>query len=379
MGHLRKRGSKWYCVIDIGRDENGKRRLKWYSGYPTRKAAAAAMAMLENDVHRGCYVEPLRCTVGEWLERWLNNYAKQKVTGATFQGYESIITHHLKPALGHIRLDKLTTDHIQRYYGTAVESGSVKAKRGLSSTTVRQHHHVLAKALRQAVSCGHIGRNPADAAEAPKVQYHEPSWYTGEEARDLLTAAQGTDLYIPIVLALTTGMRRGEIVGLKWSDVDLDRGNLRVQRSLQQTRDGVSEKAPKSRSSRRTIALPPMTVAALRHQKAAQAERRLAKGADYDDGGWVCAAEDGRWLIPDVLSHRFGAFLAEAGLRLVRFHDLRHTHASLLLAGGSHPKVVQERLGHSSATITMDIYSHVIQSLKDEAALQCEAALSGAM
>jgi integrase len=375
MGHILKRGNRWYFVVDAGRDENGKRKQKWHSGFRTKGEAKAEMVRVMNEMNNGTYVPPTRLTVAEYLADFLRDYAVHNVSPQTYRRYETIVNKHLIPSLGDVQLSKLQPTQIQRCYTKALEGGRLRGRTALSSTTVLQHHRVLNKALRLAVRKQLIHRNPAEAVEPPRVAHKEMDYYSAEEVQQLLKASAHHRLHIPVLLAVTTGMRRGEILGLKWSDVDLEAGSVTVCRSLQEGKEGFTTKAPKTRSGRRSITLPQTAIVALKRHKAEQAARKLALGPTYDIGEWVCGEEDGSPISPSVLSHGFAAVAKAAGLRKVRFHDLRHTHATLLLQGGENPKVVSERLGHSQVQITLDIYSHVTPNMQARAAERLETIL----
>lgn len=195
----------------------------------------------------------------------------------------------------------------------------------------------------------------------------------------LLKAAEGKDLHLPILLAVTTGMRRGEILGVRWQDLDLDAATLSVRQSLEQTKGRLAPKQPKTQKGRRVVALLPMTVEALRRHRVEQAKYKLFFGPDYRDHDLVCARTDGSPWPPDSFTSSFSDFVRKAKLQVVRFHDLRHTHATQLLRQGIHPKVVSERLGHSTVGITLDVYSHVLPDMQEEAARRLDAALRLAM
>lgn len=319
-------------------------------------------------------------TVGEYLDGWLKDYAKQHVAPQTYRRYESIVRLHIKPALGGVRLSQLQPAHIQRFYTRTLESGRIANGQSLSSTTVLQMHRVLSEALKHAFRLGLIAHNPAQATTAPRRVRHEVDTYDAAEVKALLAAAAGNRMHIPILLAVMTGMRRGEVLGLKWSDVVLDdgeeMGSLQVRRSLQETKDGISAKVPKTSSGSRTIALSSTTVAELKRHHARQAAQRLALGASYHGEDWVCAADDGKIISPSAFSHGFKNLVAAVGLRRIRLHDLRHTHATLLLLQGVNPKVVSERLGHSTVSLTLDVYSHVMPGMQQQAVDRFEELLA---
>jgi integrase len=378
-GHIRKRGKSWAVVFDLGRDASGKRRQKWHSVPGTRRNAERELARLLNELNTGAYVEPARMTFSEYLDRWLADYAKPKVSPKTFERYQEMIDGHIRPALGAYLLPKLAPLHIQAFYSRALASGRKDGRGGLSAQSVVHFHRLLHKALAQAVRWQLLARNPVDAVEPPRVERQEMRALDEDETASLLSLLAESRLYMPTMLAVTTGLRRGEILGLRWDNVDLVAGTLAVVQSLEQTKDGLRLKTPKTQRSRRSVALPAMTTAALRLHRAKQAEERLALGPAYDDEGFVCPRPGGAPWAPDVFSTAFAAFVRRSGMKAFRFHDLRHTHASHLLKADVHPKIVSERLGHSSIGITLDTYSHVLPGMQQDAARLIDAALEAAI
>lgn len=380
-GHIRKRGrNSWAVAIYVGRNDQGKPRYKWHTVTGGRRKAEDECARLLNQMTSGEYIEPSRTTLAEYLERWLSDYAEVNVAAKTFERYAEIIRVHLIPALGHHRLTKLQPLHIQAYYSLALQSGRKDGKGGLSAQTVIHHHRVLKDALHQAVRWRLLVRNPSDAVEPPRRQEREMQVLDDNQLGTLLKGAAGKSIYIPILLAVTTGMRRGEILGLRWSDIDLNAGTLAVCQSLEHTRlGGLKFKQPKTRRSRRVVALPDFAVDALRKHRAAQGRTRLQAGSDYKDNDLVCARWDGSPRNPGALTRAFAKLIADLGLPKVRFHDLRHSHATQLLREGIHPKVVSERLGHSTVGITLDTYSHVTPTMQEEAAKRIDVALRSAL
>jgi integrase len=310
----------------------------------------------------------------------LSDYAEVNVAAKMFERYAEIIRVHLVPALGHHRLTKLQPLHIQAYYSLALQSGRKDGKGGLSAQTVIHHHRVLKDALHQAVRWRLLVRNPSDAVEPPRRKEREMQVLDDKQLGTLLKGAAGKSIYVPILLAVTTGMRRGEILGLRWSDIDLNAGTLAVCQSLEHTRvGGLKFKQPKTRRSRRVVALPHFAVEALRKHRAAQGRTRLQAGSDYKDHDLVCARWDGSPRNPGAVTRAFAKLIADLGLTKVRFHDLRHSHATQLLREGIHPKVVSERLGHSTVGITLDTYSHVTPNMQEEAAKRIDVALRSAL
>ena len=377
-GHIRKRGRSWAIVVDRGRDGRGRRRQRWHTVQGTKRDAQRELARLPHELNTGAYLEPTRITMCEYLERWLADYAKTNVNPKTFERYREIVRLHLIPALGGCPLVKLQPLHIQAYYSQAIQSGRRDGKHGLAAQTVLHHHRVLREALMHAQRWQLIVRNPADLVEPPRPPRKEAKVLDVHQAGDLLAALDGHRLYNPVLLALTTGMRRGEIRALRWPDVDFEAGTLTVRKSLQQTNEGVAFKTPKSGKGR-TVALPPMAVEVLGAHRVAQAEQRLALGGAYANNDLVFARPDGHPWEPDSFTSSFSAFVRRARLPHITFHGLRHTHATLLLTKGIHPKVVSERLGHSKVGFTLDIYAHVLPGMQKEAARRIEAALKAAI
>jgi integrase len=374
--HIEKRGDAWRIVLELGHDANGKRirRIRTYKG--TKRDAQSYANRLLQELETGTYVERSKLTLSEHLERWLTDYAEPNVSGKTFERYGQIVHNDLLPALGHLPLTALTPVHIQDYYSWALKEGRKNGSGGLSAQTVLHHHRLLKQALGHAVKWQLLARNPADAVEPPRVQRQEMQALDAPDLILFMEAAKGTRLNMPILLAATTGMRRGELLALRWSDVDLGAGILSVTRSLQQTREGVVSKPPKTRGAARTLALPALTIEALREHRLAQTEQRLALGPAWQENDIILCLADGRAWKPSSFSAEFHKFARGSGFG-IRFHDLRHSHASQLLREGVPIKVVSERLGHSNSSITLDVYSHVLPGMQQEAARLIDSALRG--
>lgn len=378
-GHLRKRGkNSWAIVLELGRDANRRRRQKWHSVRGKREDAERELGRLLNEVGTGSYVEPAKMTVQEYLERWLSDYARPKVAPKTLERYEEMIKSHINPSIGHHKLPKLRPLYVQSFYSDALLKGRKNGKGGLSPQTVTHFHRVLHKAFDQAVKWQMLARNPIDAVQPPRAERKEMQALDEPETAKLLQLVEGRRLYMPIFLAITTGLRRGEILGLRWSDLDLIGARLQVNQSLEQTKDGLRFKTPKTNRSRRTLALPALIVEALRVHYVEQAKERLSLGPAYHTNNLVCARADGSPWPPDVLSTAFATLILKSKFKHVRFHDLRHTHATQLLKVGIHPKIVSERLGHSNIGITLDTYSHVMPGMQEAAMEQLNASLARA-
>lgn len=360
---------RWAAVLDVGRGPDGRRRRVAFYGRTQREVQQKLTAAL-SEKQTGTYVVPEKISTGEYLLRWLSDYAAAAVRATTYVGYESAIKRHLVPELGGFELAKLQPMHLQRFY-------SRKLAEGLAPRTVRYLHVIIHEALKYAVKWGLVGRNVADAVEPPKVRRKEMRALTPAEAARLLAVAKDDRLYALYLLAVTTGMRQGELLGLRWQDLDLERATLSVRQALHRVSGKPVFEGPKTERSRRSIALPASVVAALRRHRTQQAREKLMLGQDYDDHGLVFCQPNGRpFDAKNLVQWRFKPLLRKAGLPDTRFHDLRHTCATLMLAEGVHPKIVSERLGHSTVTLTLDTYSHVLPDMQREAAEKLDALLS---
>lgn len=380
----RSEGS-WSIVLYIGRDPvTGKKRQKWHTFRGNKKLAEKELTRLVHEVHTGAYIEPSKLTVAAYLSRWLDDYAKTNVAGKTFERYAEIVKNNLAPALGSVPLCNLRPLHIQSYYSQALQSGRVRRRkneaepRGLSAQTVLHHHRVLREALNRAVKWQLLIRNPADAVEPPKPARNEMRALNETETAWLLEVAKGTRVYLPVILAVTSGLRRGEFLGLQWSDIDRASSTIAVQRSIEQTHAGMRFKSPKARKGR-LIALLPITVEALEQHRQLQDQQKKKLGNAYQDQDLICAREDGSLWKPDAFTAEFARLARKAGFKGIRLHDMRHSHATQLLRHGVHPKIVSERLGHSKVGITLDIYSHVLPGMQEDAALKLNLSLGAAI
>jgi len=331
----------------------------------SRKLGAEKLAAdLVWQLDHGTYIEPNKQTVAEYMKHWLKTFAANKAP-STYAGYCRIVTAHIIPQLGHIPLAKLATMQIQEYY-------SGRAEAGLSSTTIRQHHAIIRQALEHAVKWQLIYRNPADQAEAPQKATAEIYPLQPDQLDKLLKLAGGHRDEFLYTVAAYTGMRQGEILALTWPDVDID-GCDPVCR-IRQTVGYINGKGfvfrptAKSKRALREIPLPEIAVEALKKQRAMIREEKVKAGPKYDRTCTLVFPNTlGRPMDPSSMTRRFKRLAVKAGFPDVRFHDLRHTHATLLLKAGVHPKVVQERLGHQTIGITMDTYTHVIRGMQREA------------
>lgn len=373
----RRPDGTWVGQVSVGYDPaTGKLKRKSFYG-KTRKEVADKMAQALQELRKGTYVEPAQTTFGEWLDKWLTSYKKGQLKPSTYESYETMVNVHIKPALGKIPMAKLQAHMLQAFYNEKLEKGRADGKGGLSTRMVRYLHVIIRQALQQAVKEGLLPRNVADATSPPTVKNKEMRPLTQEELLAFFEAARTDRLFAAYVLAATTGLRRGELLGLCWDCVDLEQGIITVKRQLLVLKDGLTlEETTKSKSGKRSIVLTDDAIRELKAHRKRQLQEKLLLGEAYQDNGLVFCREDGTPLDPREFTKRFQRYLKKAGLPKVRLHDLRHTHASLLLARGVHPKIVQERLGHSSITMTLDLYSHLVPGLQEAAAATLNGLLS---
>jgi integrase len=369
-GHIRQRSAgSWEVRYELPRDGTGARRTATETVKGPKKLAQRRLRELLTGIDRGVVADPGKMTTGQWLEQWLAE-CKHTVAPKTWEERSKFVHQHLIPTLGKILLTKLTPAAIQAYYTEALTSGRLDGKGGLSPQTVRHHDRVLHVALDRARQLRLIATNPVEDAKPPKVEPRPVAALDPEQQAALLAAASGSDLYLPVLLAIATGCRRGEILGLAWAAIKLDAGHLHVVQVTEQTKAGVRIKPlPKTKRSRRTVPLPQTAIDALRAHRAAQAADHLRLGLGKLDlvfPGW--AAD------PRNFSTAFARLADRAGID-VRFHDLRHGHVCDLLAAGMHPKLVSERAGHSSVGFTLDHYAHTTPAMHAAAAEQIDLML----
>jgi integrase len=370
----RERAGKvvWTCVVNLPPDpETGKRRQSRISK-PTKREVEQELARLLVDMAGGTYAEAnaKKMTVEEYLDRWLKS-AEAGLRPSSYRRYSEMCATHFKPALGKKLLAKLTPLDVENYFAD-------KLAKGLSPTTLNMQHAVLHRALDRAVRWNLVPRNVTEAVDPPREARIEYVTWDEKQVRAFLTVADNDPLAAFWRLALLTGMRRGEMLGLQWSAVDLVRGTLQVTHTLSRGNGGTYEMGePKTNSGRRQIALPPSVVASLKKHRLTQVEERLHLDKDYNDQDFVFADKTGEPLHPNTLRLRFLRLVKLAGVPAMRLHDLRHTSATLMLANGEHAKIVSERLGHSSISITLDRYSHVTPQMQRDAANRLDSLIEG--
>lgn len=381
-GHVAKKGNRYYAVIYEGSDpKTGRSRYRWHAGGSTRKDAEKVLANLVKRVHDGDYRAPDRITLGDYLQdRWIP-MKRAQIKHSTWDQYRRNVLIHVVPRIGHIPLQKLTPEDLDGFYAQLMVDGKRNgAGGGLAPRTVKIIHNMLHKALADAARKGTVVRNVADLADPPKPSASAPKEmriWTPEQLRRFLAEMEHHRLHPAFYLSANTGMRRGEVLGLHWGDVDLERARLSVRHQIVNVDYEVIVDDVKTTTGRRTIDLDQRTVAALRAWRKVQLEERMACGLRPVDDGIVFARADGTPTHPDLFSQIFERHVAKSTLPRIRLHDLRHTHASILLKAGVPVKVVSERLGHSSPAFTMTVYQHVLPGMQSDAAAKFSAEVFG--
>lgn len=376
MSYIRRRGRQsWQVQVELSSDPiTGKRRRRLITVRGTKRDAERALTVAEYERDHGFDVAPDRITVPMLLDRWLRDYAAVSVAPATLKRYTELASAAGR-LIGDVRAQDLRPAHVQALHARLIE-------RGLAARTVLHHHRVLREALGWAVRMQLLATNPADAVSPPRPTHREMQTLDVAGLTRLLAACLDDEQRRLVYVAVQTGMRIGELLALRWADLDLDSGRASVSRSLQWLKGELSVRSPKTARGRRSIALSPETVETLLQQRSIQRERRLRAGEAYaqqdPSQDLVWADELGHPKPPHAVSIRFSRMARSHGFENFRFHDLRHTSATLALQAGIHPKVVSERLGHATIAITLDTYSHVLPDMQRAAADALDAVLGKA-
>jgi len=402
-GHVRKRGEpgSWEYIVDVGLAaaqrckvcdkrlwverrpkakcpkcgnglrETEERRRETKSGFATQKECQAVMNKLLVAVEQRNYTAPTKAPVREYLTKEWLPAVKATIRPSTYGSYVQHVDCHIVPHIGTVKLQKLSGSQVNALYAKLAESGRKDGKKGLSPMTIHHVHSCLHKACKDAVRWGHLPKNPLDAADPPRKKgdgSREMRTWTKEQLRAFLEALASERLSALWHTIAMTGMRRGEAIGLRWSDVDLENARLSVRRALIPINREVVVSEPKTAKGRRVIALDPGTVEVLKGQAARQLDAQDAGDEAWVETGLVFTQQNGEALDPESVSRFFRQAVKQSMLPPIRLHDLRHTHATLALQAGIHPKVVSERLGHATISITLDTYSHAIPAMQEEAA-----------
>lgn len=365
---VKRKGCKTYSIVISQKDATGKWRQKWLStGARTKKEAQASLTEILHQINTGTYVSPSKLTIGDYLTQWLRDYTELNCSPKTIESYRQLISSHLIPELGNIKLVELEARHLQAMYAKKKDSG-------LSARTVRYLYSLMAQSLGHAVKQGLLYRNVALNTEPPRIEHKNINTLEPQHITSFFESAKDTPYFSLFYLLLHTGMRRGEALALQWKHIDMGLASLGIQaylsvtQSLGKVNGNILVKEPKTGAGKRRVALPPSLTLVLKQHRQTEEALRAALGVKLTEEDYVFCHSDGSPYDPSTVSHAFSKVVRRAGLPSMPLHGLRHSHATMLLEVGIHPRVVMERLGHSSIRVTLDTYSHVVGGLQELAA-----------
>ncbi len=369
-GSITRRGRKsWRIKYDLPRDETGERRIAYATVKGTRKDAEKERRRLLTALDKGMHVDPSAITVADFLDSWLANIAPASVGEKSLERYASLIRLQINPHLGDIQLQRLRPAEIAAWH-------QALGRTALSVKSIQHAHGVLRTALAHAAAIELIERNVGDTIKPPTAARAEVEILTSDQIADALGKLKGCSIYPIAALAVGTGVRRGEIAALQWNDLDLDAATVRIERALEQTKEGIRVKPPKTAAGRRTVSLPAFAVGALRDHRRQTLELRLAVGAGaLPADAPIFGDIEGNWPSPHIITLRWRAAVTRLGLPKITFHALRHSHASALIAAGLDVVTVSRRLGHASPALTLSVYAHLFENKDDQAAGVMDAVL----
>jgi len=381
-GHIRRRtDNSWAVILYTGKGLKGKPKYKWHPIKGDEEDAERYRTELLHQMDTNTYVNPNKITVEEYLKRWLRDYAEPNLSHTTYDSYKMIVDKHLIPFLGNHLLAKLQPMQVQEYYSHALKNGnkkkygkkSKKKRTDLSPATVLKHHRVLREALKHAVQWQLVGRNICDAVSPPKTVKPDKSTLDKDEIKALLEASRELDIFVPVAIAAYTGMRRGEILALKWKNIDLGSKIIQVRQAIIWNREKKVHELKRTKTEHnRKVNIPAQLVEILtHHKKVTQNRDKLALGKDYKKNDFVCTMPGGLTMGLDHLTKAFSRLSKKCKFG-ISLHDLRHSHATILLKMNVPPKVVAERLGHANTATTLEVYSHVTPSMQLEAVEKIE-------
>ncbi|NPV80167.1 MAG: site-specific integrase [Firmicutes bacterium] len=398
LGSLEKRGkNSWRLIVSCGMGPDGKQEKKTktvsvdtpclekscrgcdkLTRCKARKEADKLLAEFSLEVEKGLYIAPSKLTFKDFMERWIRDYGETNLAPKTLFRYKEMLDSRILPAMGHIPIEKLKPMHLLEFYKNLQEDGVREDGKpgGLSERTILHHHRLISAILQDAVDWEVIPSNPASKVKPPKVKKTQAPCYDEEQTARMLAALDTEPLKykVMVVLALATGARRGELMGLEWQDVDFENSTIDIHQASQYLPGrGVFTKEPKTETSSRAIAIPPSVIALLKQYKAQQAEERLKVGDLWQESNRIFTTWDGRPMFPDTISNWFSKFLKRHGLPHIAFKNLRHTSGTLLIAEGVPLKNVSRRLGHSNISTTADIYAHALRSVDQAAAAKLDS------
>ena len=359
-GHLRKRGEKYYAVIFIGTLPNGKKQYKWYPASESKKESEKFLTLKLNELNNETLILNDKITMADFLNLWYNEYCIKQLKKSTYESYRRNIDKYIITNIGNIKISKLKPLDLQKFYD------SLESK--LSKSSISYIHRILHKALNQAMKWEYVVKNVADLVDSPKRDNYVATILNEYEVQFLLSETKNTEIYIPILIAVGTGLRRGEILALTWNDIDFENKTLIVNKELIRTKNELSVTTPKTQKSNRIISLSNTIIEELKKLQYNQKIQKQFLKDSYNDNNLVVCNYQGNYYSPDRLNHLFKKQIKKLNLPDIRFHDLRHTHASLLLKEKVPAKVISDRLGHSTISITMNLYSHIYDSTNIEVA-----------
>ncbi|MGG3962181.1 tyrosine-type recombinase/integrase [Geobacillus stearothermophilus] len=367
---IKEKKKGFYFRIDVGKDPvTDKRKQASFGPFRTKTEAKKELLKIKNQVDDGSYFKESTEDFSMFMERWFNTSYKRTVEITTAKSREYVIRNHIMKYFQHKKINEITTFDIDSFYVDKLDSG-------YSGAYIRQMHNLLNQAFDQAVRWSLVKVNPVKNAKPPKVKSEEKITWTVDEVNRFLNLIKDSSMEIPYLLAIFTGMRRGEVLGLKWDDVDFENKKIRIKRSLCfVSGKGLIFKEPKTKKSKRQISISQHVVNVLKKHKQKQEFQKEKLGTQYQDNNLIVCTDDGKPLDPRSLLRQFYRLIEEASVPRISFHDLWHTHATILMQQGENPKVVSERLGHSRVGITLDLYSHVSDDLQEQAAEKFENAL----
>jgi len=358
-----KNGEIHYQItIEGERDpETGKRNRSYKTVRGTKKEASAEMRRLISEVEHGKSLKQSPMTVKEWIAKWMELYITPYIEETTRVGYKSKLTCYIHPMLGDIKIKSLRAEHVQRMVNDMIS-------KGLSPKNIRDTYNVVNASMKKAVVLKEILYNPCEGVELPKMKRYRAKVYDTKTIHEILDTAKDSDIYLAVLILITVGLRRGELLALRWENIDFDKQLIKVRENMVRGEDGYILKAPKTESGIRDIHIGKDLVAIL---KEAYTEYRLDKmryGPGFQDLGFVIRQEDGSPLHPDSMTRKWIRFIQSNDLPRIRLHDLRHSNATALIRAGVNPKVVSERLGHADVSITLNTYTHVLPDMDAAAA-----------
>jgi integrase len=369
-GSIKRQSDNSYRIrASMGKDPiSGKYVSHFETVKGNKKDAEKRLREILTEIDKVEFVKPSKMTLADYLVRWLSDYVKPNLSPRTYEGYEYIIRYHIIPSIGYIPLNALKPEHLQHYYAEKLSTTKANGKGKLSSLSVRHHAMLLHKALKTACQLGLLQRNVADNVITPKARQTEMQTWDVEEVKRFLDTARSSQYFPLFFTALYTGARRCELLALRWSDVDLLLCTMSISRGLHQINKQYVFTQPKTNKSRRVIALSPALVQVLKDHHNKQAWDKAMVDIKVHETNFIFSNYNDKPWRPNTISRAWVTIAKRAGVKVIRFHDARHTHASLMLRQGIHPKVVQERLGHSTISTTLDTYSHVAPGIQEAAA-----------